>query len=268
MKPCLFRFAVLMCCCQVMYSQGFGELELKVRNDSLGQFILAKNKLPTSITLKLKHKIYQDSTKKHIINARDSIHLHRQQFSSREAYLEYVNQNFSITYRLGDSLQSKPDLDYVYKLPFQKKKKYKVIQSWGGSFSHSSKESYHAIDFKMPVGEPVHAARGGMVVRSVEKFSENGGKELRNKANVIVIKHEDGSFAYYVHLMHNGSLVEIGQGVEEGELIGYSGNVGYSTTPHLHFVVRDGNSNSIPIYFINQSDRQPLKSGKRYKREK
>jgi len=268
MKACLFGIFAVFFCAQVLNAQDFGEIELKVRGDSTGQYLAAKNKLPTSVTLKFKTKPNALKIESYIINPKDSVLLKRNQFSSKEAYLEHLNVNYSISYHLGDSLTSKPDLNYLYQLPFKPKKKYKVIQSWGGSFSHSSKESYHAIDFKMNIGEPVHAARGGVVVRSVEKFTKNGGKELRNMANVIAIKHEDNTFAYYVHLMHDGSIVEIGQKVNQGELIGYSGNVGYSTRPHLHFVVRDGSSKSIPIYFVDQKKKTPLRSGKTYKRKK
>ena len=268
MKSYFISIFFLVSCCQVLYSQDFEEIEVIFRNDSTEQYLLAKNNLPTSITLKLKSNLQEVNTENFIIRSYDSIYLKRKQFSSKEEYLDYFKKNYSITYHVGDSISSKPDLDYLYQLPIQRNKKYQVIQSWGGKFSHSSKASYHAVDIKMEIGEPVHAARGGIVVRSVEKFTENGGKELENMANVIVVMHEDNTFAYYVHLMHEGSLVEIGQKVEQGEIIGYSGNVGFSTTPHLHFVVRDGTSNSIPVYFLNQKNKTPLKSGKTYKRKK
>lgn len=95
--------------------------------------------------------------------------------------------------------------------PFSKSKHYELIQGWGSRLSHYDLRSYHALDFKMKFGEPVHAARPGIVVRSIENFTKNGGRELQNDANVIIIKHEDNTYAHYVHLKPNGSRVEVGQ---------------------------------------------------------
>jgi len=268
MKPFIFYLFIGLHLCQSMYSQDFDEIELKVREDSISQYVMAKNNLPTSITLKFKSKSQAVKGNTYILNSRDSIYVKRKKFSSKEAYLNYFKENYSTSYHIGDSLSLSPDVDYLYLFPFKRNKKYKVIQSWGGSFSHNSPTSYHAIDFKMNVGEPIHAARGGKVVRSVEKFTENGGRELRNKANVIVIMHDDQTYAYYVHLRHKGALVEVGQNVDQGELIGYSGNVGFSTQPHLHFVVRDGSSKSIPISFLGQKKAKALVKGKKYRRKK
>lgn len=55
--------------------------------------------------------------------------------------------------------------------------------------------------------------------------------------NLIIIYHPDGTFAEYAHIKQNGSIVNIGDKVNQGEIIGYSGNVGWSTGPHLHLVV-------------------------------
>ena len=249
------------------FSQDYKDFELKYRADSLNSYLMAKNNLPTSITFKIKNKKTDSIVEKHIINSLDSLKFMVWDKMDREEYIEKYDQSFSVNYSLGDSISTNPDKDFLYQLPIQKNKKYKIIQSWGGSFSHNSATSYHAIDFKMAIGEPVHASRAGIVVRSVENFTENGGRELRSKANVIVIMHDDKTFAYYVHLKHEGSLVEIGQKIELGQLIGYSGNVGISTQPHLHFVVRDGTGKSIPISFKNQDKSKPLIQGKKYRRK-
>ncbi|EKS00485.1 peptidase, M23 domain protein, partial [Leptospira mayottensis 200901122] len=51
------------------------------------------------------------------------------------------------------------------------------------------------------------------------------------------ILHKDGSIAEYAHLKHKGISVQIGQIVQTGERIGFSGNTGFSSAPHLHFHV-------------------------------
>jgi murein DD-endopeptidase MepM/ murein hydrolase activator NlpD len=124
---------------------------------------------------------------------------------------------------------------YEYGLPFKKGAKYRVVQGYGGLFSH---RHIAAIDFEMPVGTPVYAARGGMVY-SYKDDSDEGGplSKYKNKANYIIIKHNDGSFGCYWHLQKNGVLVKDGQ-VSEGQQIGISGATGLVVRPHLHFSVK------------------------------
>ena len=254
--------------CLLTYSslaQNYSDVEILSKNDSLSCFLIAHNRTPSSITLKIAtkepNKIYQ----KHIVASLDSLIVLKEQGTNKENYLEQIKSKYKLSYNFGDSLSSKHDDNYLYDFPFKKRKRYKLIQGWGGKFSHTEPKSYHALDFKMEIGEPVHAARAGIVVRSVDKYTKNGGRELRNFANTIILKHEDNSFAYYVHLKPGGSIVKVGQKIEKGELIGYSGNTGFSTSPHLHFVVRDGNANSIPFYFKGHKNKK-LKPGKRYKK--
>jgi len=76
------------------------------------------------------------------------------------------------------------------------------------------------------------------VVRAIENFSQGGLEEkFKKRANLIFILHEDGTIARYLHLKQGGVHVDIGDRVAAGDLIGYSGNTGYSQNPHLHFDV-------------------------------
>lgn len=101
------------------------------------------------------------------------------------------------------------------------------------------------------------AARRGVVVRVAQGFSEGGTDEaLRNKANVVQVLHDDGTLADYVHFMNQGVAVRVGETVEPGKLLGYAGSTGYSSGPHLHFVIlrleRQGDALeyvSVPISF-------------------
>lgn len=244
-KYFLFLFLISL----TTYPQERTDFELKARVDSLGSYLIGKNYLPTSVTFKLINKETDQVAKKIIIQSNDSSVVFRYSKTNKQELLDTFNAKYKAQYMFGDSLSSKPDKDYLYKLPFKRNKKYKLIQGWGGNFSHNHEASLHALDFKMKIGQPVHAARGGVVVQSIERYKKNGGREMIAYANAIVIRHKDGTFASYLHLKHKGSLVEVGQLVDEGELIGFSGHTGFSTQPHLHFVVRDGNGRSIPIYF-------------------
>jgi len=48
--------------------------------------------------------------------------------------------------------------------------------------------------------------------------------------------HDDGTFADYAHIKHNGTKLNVGDRFKKGDIIAYSGNVGWSSGPHLHFV--------------------------------
>lgn len=122
---------------------------------------------------------------------------------------------------------------YVYGLPV--KGSYKIIQGYFGKFSHVDKK---AIDFGLPLGSDVIAAREGLVleIKSDGKHScLDPGCE--KEGNFVKILHDDGSVASYYHLKHNGCLVKPGQTIAKGQVIAKSGNTGYSSEPHLHFEV-------------------------------
>ncbi|MFB6246605.1 MAG: M23 family metallopeptidase [Candidatus Pacearchaeota archaeon] len=107
----------------------------------------------------------------------------------------------------------------------------------------------NAVDFPLPIGTEVLAARGGKVI-AVKADSNEGGtsekfsKEPNKYLNSISIEHENGEISEYAHLKYNGAKVKTGQYVDEGELIGYSGNTGLSSAPHLHFHVAKLDKNS------------------------
>ncbi len=145
------------------------------------------------------------------------------------------------------------DDDYVYALPYASGRSYRVLQGYRSRFSHTGLEAF-AVDFDMPEGTPVHAARSGVVARvegshSIGCWEDGCGRY----ANFIVVLHEDGTTGEYYHLQQDGVLVEVGDSVERGQKIGLSGNTGHTTMPHLHFAVYRatewGNTQSIPVRF-------------------
>ena len=145
------------------------------------------------------------------------------------------------------------DDDHLYSLPYASGKSYRVLQGNGSHFSHTGLEEF-AVDFDMPVGTPVYAARGGVVAR-VEESNTRGCWDdgCGRYANYIVILHSDGTTGEYYHLKQDGAIVEVGDRVTQGQLIGYSGDTGHTTMPHLHFAVYRatswGNTQSIPVRF-------------------
>lgn len=125
--------------------------------------------------------------------------------------------------------------NYIYTLPFKKGAKHSVIQGYRGVFTH---RYIAALDFEMPVGTPICAARGGTIYSYKDDSNEGGFlPKYKDKANFIIIKHNDGTFGCYWHLKKDGVLVKAGY-VAEGQLIGLSGATGQVFSPHLHFSVK------------------------------
>ncbi|MBN2871070.1 MAG: M23 family metallopeptidase [Campylobacterales bacterium] len=126
---------------------------------------------------------------------------------------------------------------YTYALPFPRGANVFVSQGYNGGMTHKGLSAY-AIDFPVPIGTPIHAAREGIVVGAKGSGTVGGmSPEYRQYANYVIIEHSDGTMGNYYHLKQGGAAVRIGQKVSKGELIGYSGNTGYSSGPHLHFSV-------------------------------
>ena len=127
--------------------------------------------------------------------------------------------------------------EFVYELPFEPGRCCYLLQGYGGSYSHTGEEHY-SLDFRMPEGTLLCAARGGEVVATIGEIEDGGGnRSFIGKDNHIQIQHADDSIAYYGHLKFRGLLVARGARVEKGSIIGLSGNTGWSTEPHLHFHV-------------------------------
>jgi murein DD-endopeptidase MepM/ murein hydrolase activator NlpD len=124
-----------------------------------------------------------------------------------------------------------------YRLPFEKGRTYRVSQGYNGRWTHRGQDRY-AVDFAMPEGTTVCAAREGVVV-DLRESSKTGGpdKKYKDESNYVSIAHADGTIGEYHHLKYEGVLVQIGERVTAGQPIALSGNTGYSTFPHLHFGV-------------------------------
>lgn len=141
--------------------------------------------------------------------------------------------------------------DGVYSYPWPTGKSFTIDNGFNGYGAHQGAWGY-AVDFKMRVGSPITAAREGKVVAVQTKYSKGGNDpSLGDKANYVFIQHPDGSIGRYLHIRKDGAVVRTGQEVAVGDLIAYSGNVGWSTDPHLHFdvVVPDGNNGQKTVPF-------------------
>ncbi len=117
---------------------------------------------------------------------------------------------------------------------------------------YSDGKLHRAIDLRAAVGTPVYAAEDGTVdwVQTWNGHSTSGDQSY---GNLVRIRHADYNGGklqtLYAHLKE--SKVKYGQAVKEGELIGYSGNTGNSTGPHLHFEVRLNGTRCNPLNWLD-----------------
>jgi murein DD-endopeptidase MepM/ murein hydrolase activator NlpD len=153
----------------------------------------------------------------------------------------------------------------LYRFPFRGR--WTLTQGNHGQYSHFDEQAF-AFDFRMDEGTPIVAARAGFVVWVVTHHAVGGtNPSLIDKANFVTVLHEDGTLANYTHLCPDGAIVAPGDRVELGDTIGFSGNTGYSSEPHLHFHVwrlrTDLNYESLPIRFADRAGRSviPMEGG-------
>lgn len=155
-----------------------------------------------------------------------------------------------------------PD-EVTYSLPIDENSRWEMGQEFNGEYSHQDEQNRYAVDFIVPIGTPVLAARAGVVMETIANYGTGGqnAKIYAARANFIRILHDDGSMALYAHLKENGILVSNGQRVGLGEPIGYSGNTGFSSGPHLHFALQINTGmrlTSIPFQMVGPQGFLPL----------
>ena len=151
----------------------------------------------------------------------------------------------------GKAAASQP----LYKLPFPAGTTLTVCQGHGTG-THTGNGEY-AWDFCMPIGTHVLAARAGTVRAVVQGFDGAGwGPAFANRNNYVIVDHGDGTSALYMHLQHDGVRVNVGQKVQAGQFLAYSGNTGWTSAPHTHFMIMrtdpvDWYAPSIPAAFAD-----------------
>jgi murein DD-endopeptidase MepM/ murein hydrolase activator NlpD len=88
------------------------------------------------------------------------------------------------------------------------------------------------VDFRASIGTPIKAVLSGTITGTGNTDAQKG---CYSYGKWVLIKHPDGLSSLYGHL----SLIKVtaGQSVATGEVIGYSGQTGYATGPHLHLTI-------------------------------
>ena len=132
-----------------------------------------------------------------------------------------------------------------------------MTQGFHGFDTHREDLAF-AVDFACEEGTPITASRSG-VVWSVRSDSNKScpDPECVDDANYVVVDHGDGTYSSYFHLQHKGVVVEPGQQVCRGQLLGICGDTGYASGPHLHFALIGPQWNTLPVTFREASDDSP-----------
>ncbi|MDZ4795815.1 MAG: M23 family metallopeptidase [Bacteroidota bacterium] len=163
----------------------------------------------------------------------------------------------------------KDDTSYIYALPYEEGKTFRVIQGYFRGFTHRERA---ALDFNMKRGTRITAVREGVVVRAKEDGTLGGlKKKFRSHGNNIVIQHDDGTRAGYWHLQTDGALVNVGDTVRKGQVIALSGKTGFAFIPHLHFLVwrsGEGQWRQVATRFQTSKGVRYLKGMKKYRNSK
>lgn len=107
-------------------------------------------------------------------------------------------------------------------------------------FDETEGKRHMGIDISSPTGTPIKASCGGRVIYS--------GNTIRGYGNLILIRHSEDYVSVYAHNEIN--LVDEGEYVEAGQVIGRIGRTGQATGPHLHFEIRKNNRPFDPLLIL------------------
>jgi len=160
---------------------------------------------------------------------------------SRELYIQ--SKSFDDVYKMAKNkakmLASIPAIQPV------SNKELKRIASGFGYRIHpiyKTLRMHEGIDFTAPIGTPIYATGDGVVERLKGKMSGYG--------KVMIINHDYGYESLYAHM--SKMIVKPGDKVKRGQIIGYVGNTGRSTGPHLHYEVRKNKKPVNPAHYFFQ----------------
>jgi murein DD-endopeptidase MepM/ murein hydrolase activator NlpD len=138
-----------------------------------------------------------------------------------------------------------------YRVPFGIGSTFPISQAFPSRITHTTADSWYAVDIALPDGTPVYSAREGLVINAQHDFFRSAAAPVMlDQANVVEILHEDGTIARYAHLHWDSIRVRIGEHVVRGQYIADSGKTGFASGPHLHFaVIRNTGMENVSVPF-------------------
>ena len=127
---------------------------------------------------------------------------------------------------------------------------YSVSSTFGWRWTWGERSLHTGIDISSYIGAPIYATNNGVVTMKTTSYGTYG--------YFLAINHNNGYGSAYAHLNGFAPGIQVGSVVERGQLIGYMGNTGRSTGPHLHFEIYVGSTHPgwntsafiNPYYFV------------------
>ncbi len=201
------------------------------------------------VEVEIVSEVFKDGKYKELIEA-----------TSKKAIFKSAQKIPEYTYRWVLGAPSAKEEPYKYAFPVSSKVFHRITQSFSGRFSHFRQPNIHAVDIATPVGTYISAARAGVVIWVKDDYHMGGQQRFfLDKANYVKILHDDGTYAVYAHILLGSALVKPGDIVARGDSIARGGSTGYSTGPHLHFVIRKNvglETRSVPFRFSGPNGKE------------
>jgi murein DD-endopeptidase MepM/ murein hydrolase activator NlpD len=149
---------------------------------------------------------------------------------------EFLQREREILYAVLDQPSSQPPT-LGWALPVSNP----VISAFGTvrDYGELGYDYHYGIDFRGEEGDLVRASASGTVVLA---------QELYSRGNTLVLAHGGGLFSLYYHL--SSFLIQVGDPVSQGQIIGRVGQTGAVTGPHLHWEARIGRIPVNPLQFL------------------
>jgi murein DD-endopeptidase len=115
---------------------------------------------------------------------------------------------------------------------------------------------HKGVDFKTPVGSPVHAPFDGVVERRNWNFAGNGNcLDIRDPAS--------GRHAIFLHLDVLPKEMAVGRAVKKGQVVASSGNSGHSFAPHLHYQLEDAAGKVLDPFEVQRTEMRTLPAARK-----
>ena len=218
--------------------------DLQQRDDNIYRVIFETDPIPSSIREAGFGGTNKYSHLENLSNSALVIETSRKlDILSKEAYIQ--SKSFDEVMKLAlnkeDMLASIPAIQ-----PITNRDLKRTASGWGYRIHpiYKVRKMHWGMDFSAPVGTPVFATGNGKVAEVAGSKSTRTGFGMS-----VTINHDYGYETIYAHL--SGFNVTQGQSVNRGDIIGYVGNSGTSTAPHLHYEVhKDGQKVNPAFYYF------------------
>ncbi|HKK58163.1 MAG TPA: M23 family metallopeptidase [Salinivirga sp.] len=153
------------------------------------------------------------------------IEIQKKSFNEVESLVQYIDE----FYAAKPAIRPISQKDEIYISSYYGRRLHPIYKRW---------KMHHGIDYAAQIGSPVYSTGKGIVKAAY--YASGYGK-------VVKVDHGFGYLSIYAHL--NKYIVKKGDTIGRGQLVGYVGNTGSSTGPHLHYEIRKNNQTQNPLYF-------------------